>query len=102
MRAEIDEMVDVLMGREPAPISFGTATLMEVASMYFARAKEMELHLHRAEAMGVVTRSSGHYKFRTGELRDFVEMTKSASELGSRRLSALELEFNIEGASRLA
>jgi hypothetical protein len=36
-------------------------------------------------------RGSALYKFRTGELRSFIELSKRASELGSRRLTQEQL-----------
>lgn len=95
MRAELDTMRDVLMGREPPPIDNGVMTLMEVADAFFARAKEMEQIIHRHEADGVVIKGSKHYRFRTGELRSFIELAKGATELGSRRVTAARLDFDM-------
>lgn len=80
-------MRDVLMGREEPPVDRGVLTLMEVADAYFARAKEMEQVILRAEADGNVIKSSKTYKFRTGELRSFIELAKGACEVGSRRVT---------------
>lgn len=88
-------MREVLLGREPPPISNGVMTMMEVADAYYARAKEMEAAIHRAEADGVVLPKSRTYRFRTSELRAFIETAKSAVELGSRRLTAARLELDI-------
>lgn len=89
-------MRDVLMGRQQPPIDNGVMTLMEVADAYFSRAKEMEQIIHRHEADGVVLKNSKHYKFRTGELRSFIELVKSAVELGSRRVTAARLEYDMK------
>jgi hypothetical protein len=98
LRAELDEMTDVLMGRTPPPTDVGTATLMEVASAYYTRALEITGIIQRLEATGaVITKTSAHYKFRTGELRTFTELAKAATELGSRRISAIQLEFDLAG-----
>jgi hypothetical protein len=80
-------MRDVLLGRTPPPVDRGVLTLMEVADAYFARAKEMEMIILRWEADGNVIRGSKTYKFRTGELRSFIELAKGACELGSRRVT---------------
>lgn len=94
MSAELHEMLQVLMGRAEPPIDAGVMTMMEVASAYHARALEMQLLLHEAERDGRVLKGTKMYHFRTGELRDFIEIAKYASELGSRRLSAATLEFD--------
>jgi hypothetical protein len=92
---ELDEMRDVLLGRIQPPMSNGIMTLMEVADAYYGRAKEIEQIIHRAESEGSVVRGSRTYKFRTGELRSFIEMAKGASELGSRRLTDARLEYDL-------
>lgn len=94
MRAELQDMTDVLLGREDPPIDVGVGTLMEVADAYFARASEMEMEIHAAEREGRVVRGSPHYKFRTGELRTFQEMAKRAADLGSRRITIQQLEVD--------
>ena len=93
MRAEIQDMVDVLTGRADPPLQAGHLTLMEVADAYFARASEMTMLIHQKEADEEVGKGSLLYKFRTGELRDFLEMAKRASDLGSRRLTKEQLQF---------
>ena len=97
MKSELEDMTDVLLGRELPPIDTGISTLMEVAEAFHSRAKEMEMHLHNAEAEGHVTRGSGAYKFRTGMLRDFIEMTSKTIELGSRRITATQIELQHRG-----
>lgn len=84
---EIESYVDVLMGRVDPPIQAGVLTLMEVADAYFARACEIEQQILKLEREGSVFRGSKYYKFRTGELRSFLALSKKASELGSRRLT---------------
>jgi hypothetical protein len=91
-RDEIDEMRDVLMGRRQPPVDKGVLTLMEVADAYCARAREIEQVIMRGEADGAVIRGSKTYKFRTGELRSFIELSKSASDLGSRRITYWRIE----------
>lgn len=96
MRIELQEMTDVLLGREQPPIDAGILTLMEVAEAYHARAREMEMQLHEAESDGHVLKDSKHYRFRTGQLRSFIELSKRAMELGSRRLTAAQVEAQLQ------
>lgn len=100
MRNELLDMTDVLMGREEPPINAGVSTLLEVADAYFARASEMTMLLQQAEREGTVQRGSAHYKFRTGELRTFMDMAKRASELGSRRITYRQLQIEAERLGR--
>lgn len=88
---EIDEMVDVLLGRVPSPINSPYLAMQEVATAYYARAQEIDMMIHRAEREGTCLRGSDHYRFRTGELRSFIELAKRCAELGSRRLSQEQL-----------
>jgi hypothetical protein len=92
MQAELDEYLDVLMGREDAPVE-GLMALFETADMYYARASEMDMMILRGEADGSIAKGSPHSKFRTGELRTFRELAKRAADLGSRRLTAITAEF---------
>lgn len=97
MRDELDIMKDVLLGRVAPPVDTGISTMMEVAEAFHARAKEMEMHLHRAEADGHVLRGSKHYRFRTGELRSFIELVAKTIDLGSRRITTLQIELEHRG-----
>lgn len=92
LKAEIDTMTEVLMGRKPPPVEAGIMTMLEVASTYLGRALEIQLYLLRGEQEGQIIPKSPAYKFRTGELRTFVELVKSKAELGSRRVTALQLD----------
>lgn len=92
MRSEVDDMMDVLMGRKQPPIDAGLLTLQEVAFAYFARASEMFLNITRAEQSGAVIKGSALQKFRTMELRQFLEVSRAAMELGSRRVTYARLE----------
>lgn len=87
MTEELSEYVDILLARVDPPIDKGVMTLMELAEAYHARAKEMEMELHEAERMGAVLKGSGPYRFRTGKLRSFIELTKETIDLGSRRVT---------------
>lgn len=91
LQAEIDEYMDVLLGRVDAPVQ-GHLALMETADIYFGRMSEVELLIKRGETDGSIPKGSDYTKFRTGELRTFLEIAKGSSALGSRRLSALALE----------
>lgn len=95
IRAELDEYVDVLMGREDPPHDNGVLTLMETAQVYYSRAMEITMLIQRAESMGAVTKGSSYYKLRTGELRSFIELAKSAIDLGSRRMTQAQLEWEM-------
>jgi hypothetical protein len=60
---------------------------MEVAAVYYARAKEIDMLIHWEEQNRRVIRGSPYYRFRTGQLRSFMEMAKMMADLGSRRLT---------------
>jgi hypothetical protein len=87
LKDELLAYCDVLLGRTDPPVDHGVMTLMEVADAYFARASEIEMLIHEQERQGNVVRGSDHYKFRTGALRSFLDMSKKAAERGSRRLT---------------
>lgn len=91
MRREIDGYMDVLLGREDAPVQ-GPMALMETADVYYARASELTALIQRGESDGTIAKGSEEAKFRTGELRTFREIAAGASSLGSRRLTALQLD----------
>ncbi len=93
---EIDQMRDVLFSREECPIDSPYMALHEVATAYYCRGSEMELLIHRAERNGEVSRGSQLNRFRTGELRDFLELAKACATLGSRRLSQEQLLANMK------
>lgn len=100
MVLELQNMTDVLMGRKPPPVDAKHLTLMEVADAYFSRASEMTMLLQQMEREGKINRGSKHYKFRTGELRTFLEMAKRAADLGSRRLTEAQIIFEMERYGR--
>lgn len=89
-------MRDVLLGRKDPPIIRGVLTMMEVGEAYYARASEMTALIQRKEADGIVSKGDRYYKFRTGELRTFMEACKQSIDLGSRRLTYARLEFDME------
>lgn len=89
-------MTDVLLGRMDPPKNVsGVTALLECADAYFARAAELTMQIQKLEREGRVTRSDPHYKFRTGELRTFMELAKRAADLGSRRLTEEQLAFEM-------
>jgi hypothetical protein len=97
LRAELDGYVAVLLGREdpPDPIrGEHTESLMEYANTVYARGMEMTMVLQGLERSGHIARGSAHYKFRTGELRTFCDLAKSAAELGSRRITVARWAFD--------
>ena len=78
---------DVLLGRAPSPVDSPYLALAEVATAYHARALEVEMLIHEGERDGAIVRGSPLYRFRTGALRSFIELSKKLAELGSRRLT---------------
>lgn len=100
MVAELENMTDILLGRREPPVNNGLLTMMETADAFYSRAAEMTMLLQRAEREGNITRGSGHYKFRTGELRSFLDMCKRAAELGSRRITFETLRLEAERTGR--
>lgn len=98
LASELQVYWDVLLGRMAPPVDLGVATLMEVAQMYLARAQEIDAKIKRLERRGEsVGRANPYYKFRTGELRTFIEMTTKAFELGSRRVTVARMEQEAAG-----
>ena len=88
---EITAYLQVMLGREDPPVNYGVMTLMEVAHAYYARGREIEMEILHQERENVIAKNSALYKFRTGELRSFLELTKRAIDLGSRRLTHEQL-----------
>jgi hypothetical protein len=96
MKAEISQYWQMLLGREPLPISNGVMSLMESATSMYVRASEMAAMIQQAEQEGVLLRGSSFYRFRTGELRTFMEACAKAIELGSRRVTAEKLAVEMK------
>lgn len=97
-RKELDDFTNILLGRTDPPFDSGISTLMEVASAALGRALEMQSRIHRGEADGIIRRGSRWYKFRTGELRTFIELARSAVDLGSRRITVARMEQEAVGS----
>lgn len=100
LEEEMQNMYDVLLGRKEPPFNAGTMTLMEVADSYFARMSEVHGLIQKGEREGTVPKGGNYYKFRTGELRTFLDVAKRAADLGSRRLSEEQLEFERQKLGR--
>jgi hypothetical protein len=85
--------VDVLLGRSEPPIEHGILTMMEYANAVYSRGQEIAMLIHAMEREGTVSKGSDLYRFRTGELRDFLDMARHAADLGSRRITASRMEW---------
>ena len=94
LQDELLTYCDVLLGRVDPPVDSPYLGLCEIATAYYARACEIDMLIHDAERTGAVIRGSGLYRFRTGSLRSFLDMSKRMSELGSRRLTQEQLLHN--------
>ncbi|CAB5220295.1 hypothetical protein UFOVP238_18 [uncultured Caudovirales phage] len=97
-RDELSDYTDVLLGRKAPPFDSGVSTLMEFATAALGRALEMQARIQRAENDGGVSRGSRWYKFRTGELRTFIELANGAVELGSRRITVAKMDYDMRGS----
>lgn len=93
LRDEIQHYWDVLLGREVPPVDSPYLDLQEVATAYYARAKEIHGLILELERERKIMKASPLYKFRTGYLRDFIEVSSKAADLGSRRLTQEKLLF---------
>jgi len=91
LKEEILEMLNVLLGRKDSPIESPYLSLAEVATSYYTRAQEMDVLIHAGEREGTILRGSSMQRFRTGELRAFIEAARKCAELGSRRLTQEQL-----------
>lgn len=91
LRDELLGYTDVLLGRAAPPIDSPYLGLAEVATAYYCRAREIEMHIYDAEREGTVLRGMPLYKFRTGQLTSFLELSKKMADLGSRRLTQEQL-----------
>jgi hypothetical protein len=87
LQEELLEYANVLLGRVDPPIDSPYLSMMELATAYHARALEIEMMIHWEEQQHRVIRGHPLYKFRTGQLRSFIELSKKMADLGSRRLT---------------
>ena len=93
LQDELLGYANVILGRADPPLQLDGfyLDLMEVAAVYYARAKEIDMLIHWEEQQRRVIRGSPYYRFRTGQLRSFMEMAKMMADLGSRRLTQEKL-----------
>jgi len=95
LREELDGYLNVLMGRKPPPIDNGVLTLQEYANAVYSRAAELTMLILRGESDNKLAKGSRIYRFRTGELRTFMELAAKASDLGSRRLTQAQTAYTL-------
>lgn len=97
--AELQEYIDIILGRQPSSVQSPYLSLGEVATAYYCRAQEIDARIHAGERSGDIVKGSPYYRFRTGELRSFIELAKKSAELGSRRLTQETLLYQqrVEG-----
>lgn len=84
----------MLLGRVDPPIDNGILTLQEYANAVYSRGQEINMLIQSLERDGHVTKGSNMYKFRTGELRTFIELAQRAADLGSRRLTQAQMLYD--------
>lgn len=87
IRKELKGYKRVLMGFEDPPIQRGVMTLMEVAEGYYSRACDIEQEILEAQQEGRIPKTGEWNTLRTQEIRSYKDLFKSATELGSRRLT---------------
>jgi hypothetical protein len=88
---ELEGYCNILLGREDPPVNAGAWTLMELVDAYHARAREIEMRIHTWEQEGRVAKQSPYYRFRTGQLRSFIEMCRMMIDMASRRITAAQM-----------
>jgi hypothetical protein len=92
---EIRGYWDILLGRTPLPVENGVLSLQESAVALHSRASEIAAIIQEQEYKGIVSRGDRAYHFRTGPLRTFMAASSKAIELGSRRVTWLQLEIEM-------
>lgn len=102
LQEEIQGYWDILLGRVEPPVRMRerTLALMECADAFHSRALEIKSLIQTMEAEGRASRGSAHYLFRTGPLQNFIDMSRKASDLGSRRLTEASLRTEAERRGR--
>ena len=93
---EISTYVNVLLGHESPPIEDGVETLFELSSAYLARARGIEIKLLERERSNSVATSDDLKRFRTGELRSFIDLCKRSQDQGSRRITIALSELSLK------
>jgi hypothetical protein len=101
LHLELQGMLDVLLERVPLPNGpRSVANLMAVATAYYARGLEIRMKIHYMERDNQVKNGRNsrdpYYMFRVGELEDFLEACKKCIDTFSRRLTAMQLEFDMQ------
>jgi len=69
---------------------------MEYANAVYSRAMELTMMIQRAESDGQVLKGSKYYRLRTGELRTFTELAGKAIDLGSRRVTWAQVDYEMQ------
>ncbi len=91
---ELEQMELVLMLKLPLPVDDPRVGLLVTAGSYHTRASSMKRTIQRLEREGTISRSHDLVKFRTGELRTFMEMASKVFDSASRALTAAKLAFD--------
>lgn len=84
---ELHGYTQVLLGHEESPLVSPYLTLMEIATVYLARAYEIEMFIFEGEHTDAIPPGHVLRKLRTGPLQSFINMARKLADLGSRRLS---------------
>jgi hypothetical protein len=84
---ELHSYTQVLLGHDDSPVVSPYLTLMEIATVYLARAYEIEMLIYEGEHTDAIPPGHLLRKLRTGPLQSFINMARKLADLGSRRLS---------------
>lgn len=84
-------MRDWLLHRVEPPVDRGVGAYHKVSVACFSRAREMEMLILRQEADGLLVKGSALTRFRTGELRSFIELASKCIDRGSREITEASL-----------
>ena len=98
LEVEVDQMWGVLLGRHDPPHlpQSPFLALQEIAVAYLGRALEMDTQILRRQrepkdSPEHVATGSALQKFRTGDLANFIILCRKAADLGSRRMTELQM-----------
>jgi len=91
LRAELDLYNNWMLKRIDLPNGDGIGSYHETAVAGYVRGQEMAQLILRMEADGTIVKGSALTKFRTGELRHFLEAASKAVDRGSREITAAQL-----------
>lgn len=94
LSTEVEQMFATLLDKIKNKDDNNILDLMETSSAYYTRAAEINARIHRLERELRIKRGDGLYKFRTGELADFMDACKRGIDLGSRRLTVKQYEHD--------